>query len=171
VRGVSSRRRTSARQQLALAIVCALAGGCATATLDVVSPVPVTIDAVTLTIRDETGDAMTPDQIRSLKRAVTRELLAAGIDVMPSAKKGAVNVVGSVVRYDPGVRALRFVSRWGFGTGALEIQWDVEDRHSDSLARCDVEGSVSMGTFGGSFDDVQAETGKALARCLKGDLR
>ena len=71
----------------------------------------------------------------------------------------------------PGLRALRFVSRYGFGTGGLETVWDVKDARSTTLARCRIDGSVSMGTFGGSFEDVEEETGKALARFLRGDIR
>jgi hypothetical protein len=150
----------------------ALAAGCATATLDVIRPVPVRLDAVALTLHDDSSDAVTPDQMRELQRIVTRELLAAGIDVLPwESRLDVVRVEGSIERYDPGIRALRFVSHYGFGTGSLVTEWDVESQRSNSLARCRVDGSVSMGTFGGSFGDVERETGKALARCLKGELR
>ena len=133
---------------------------------------PAALDSVTLIISDDTAGDMSDEQLRSLKRAITHELLDAGIEVLPSTSRmGTVRVIGSVLRYDPGNRALRFISRWGFGSGGLETEWDVENRHSDSLARCDITGSVSMGTFGGSFDDVQHETGKALARCLRGELQ
>lgn len=145
--------------------------GCASATLDVVSPVPVALDRVSLTVIDDTGGDMSPDQLRAFKRTVTHALLAAGIDVLPSPKPGAARVIGSVERWDPGIRALRFVSRYGFGTGGLESVWDVRGTRSDTLARCRIEGSVSTGTFGGSFDDVQEETGEALARFLRGGIR
>ena len=141
--------------------------GCASATLDVVSPVPVALDRVSLTVIDDTGGDMSPDQLRAFKRTVTHALLAAGIDVLPSPKPGAARVIGSVERWDPGIRALRFVSRYGFGTGGLESVWDVRGTRSD----VPVEGSVSTGTFGGSFDDVQEETGEALARFLRGGIR
>lgn len=168
---VSSPRSTSSLVTL-LALLCAsLMGGCAAATLDVVSPVPFAIDTVSIAILDDTGGDMSPDQMRSFKRIVTRALLADGIQVLPSpARSGAPRVVGSVGLYAPGIRALRFVSRYGFGTGGLESTWDVKSGR-DTIARCRIEGSVSTGTFGGSFDDVQEETGKALARFLKGDIR
>ena len=145
--------------------------GCAAATLDVVSPVPIPLERVSLTVIDDTGGDMSPEQLRSFKRTVTHALLAAGIDVVPSPKPGAARVVGSVARWDPGFRALRFVSRYGFGTGGLESVWDVRSSRSDTLARCRIEGSVSTGTFGGSFDEVQEETGEALARFLRGGIR
>jgi len=146
--------------------------GCASATLDVVSPVPIPVEQVSIAVLDDTGGDLSPEQLRTFKRTMTRALLASGIEVLPSpSKAGAPRLVGSVTRYDPGFRALRFVSRYGFGTGALETVWDVKDARSNTLARCRIEGSVSMGTFGGSFDDVEQETGKALVRFLKGDIR
>jgi hypothetical protein len=157
---------------LTLALAGALASGCAAATLDVVRPVPAPLEAVTLVLHDDSGDGITPEQMRDLKRIVTHELLQADIEVLPAdSRRVSVRVVGSVQRFDPGNRALRFVSHYGFGTGSLDTEWDVQNRHSDSLAQCRIEGSISMGTFGGSFVDVEEETGRALARCLKGELR
>jgi hypothetical protein len=150
---------------------CTLLAGCAAATLDVTSPVPLPLDRVSLTIRDATGGDMSPDQMRSFKRTITRALLAAGIDVVPSPKPHTASVVGQVDSWEPGIRALRVVSKYGFGTGGLDTTWDVRDGSSDSLASCRIEGSVSTGTFGGSFDDVQEEAGRALARFLRGDIR
>jgi hypothetical protein len=114
---------------------------------------------------------MSQDQLRSFKRTITRALLAAGIEVLPSPKAHTARVIGQVENWDPGIRALRLVSKYGFGTGGLDTTWDVTDGTSDSLASCRIEGSVSTGTFGGSFDDVQEETGRALARFLRGDIR
>ncbi len=159
---------------LTLLVVAGLVAtvGCASATLDVVSPVPIPVEQISIAVLDDTGGDLSPDQLRSFKRTMTRALLASGIDVLPSPSKGgAPRLVGSVMRYDPGFRALRFVSRYGFGTGVLETTWDVRDGRNNTLARCRIEGSVSMGTFGGSFDDVEQETGKALVRFLKGDIR
>lgn len=145
--------------------------GCAAANLDVTSPVPLPLDRVSLTIRDGTGGDMSQDQLRGFKRTITRALLAAGIEVLPSAKPHTARVVGQVERWDPGIRALRLVSKYGFGTGGLDTTWDVRDGSSAALASCRIEGSVSTGTFGGSFDDVQEEAGRALARFLRGDIR
>lgn len=150
---------------------CTLLVGCAAANLDVTSPVPLPLDRVSLTIRDGTGGDMSQDQLRSFKRTITRALLAAGIEVLPSPKAHTARVIGQIENWDPGIRALRLVSKYGFGTGGLDTTWDVTDGTSDSLASCRIEGSVSTGTFGGSFDDVQEETGRALARFLRGDIR
>lgn len=172
LRPVSSQRWPSALLTLLTIASLATTLGCAAATLDVVSPVPTPIEQVSIALLDDTGGDLSPDQMRSFKRTVTRALLASGIEVLPSPPRaGASRIVGSVVRYDPGIRALRFVSRYGLGTGGLETVWDVKDGRSSTLARCRIEGSVSMGTFGGSFEDVQEETGRALARFLRGDIR
>ena len=158
---------------LVLTVVSAalLAVGCAAANLDVTSPVPLPLDRVSLTVRDATGGDMSEDELRGFRRIVTRALLAAGIEVLPSPKKHTARVVGTVERWDPGIRALRMVSRYGFGTGGLDTVWDVRDGASGSLASCRIDGSVSTGTFGGSFEDVQQEAGEALVRFLRGGIR
>lgn len=163
--------QTSRRLALLFLVCSTLALGCAAANLDVTSPVPLPLDRVSLTIRDTTGGDMSEDDVRAFKRTITRALLAAGIDVLPSPKPHTARVVGSVEKWDPGIRALRLVSRYGFGTGGLDTTWDVQDGSSDSLASCRIEGSVSTGTFGGSFQEVQEEAGRALARFLRGDIR
>ncbi len=150
---------------------CALVAGCAAANLDVTSPVPLPLDRVALVIRDGSGGDMSPDEMRDFKRTVTRALLAAGIEVLPSPKKHSARVVGTVETWDPGIRALRMVSRYGFGTGGLDTVWDVQDAFGSSMATCRIDGSVSTGTFGGSFADVQQEAGEALARFLRGGIR
>jgi hypothetical protein len=150
---------------------CTLLLGCAAANLDVTSPVPLPLDRVSLTIRDATGGDVSDEQMRGFKRTITRALLAAGIEVLPSPKPHTARVVGTIERFDPGIRALRFVSKYGFGTGGLDTTWDVRDGSSDALASCRVDGSVSTGTFGGSFEDVQEEAGRALVRFLRGDIR
>ena len=157
---------------LALALVAAIAlAGCAAANLDVTSPVPLPLDRVSITLRDATGGDLSEDDLRGFKRTVTRALLAAGIEVVPSPKKHTARVIGTIEQWDPGIRALRMVSRWGFGTGGLDTTWEVQDGFGSSLATCRIDGSVSTGTFGGSFEDVQQQAGDALARFLRGDIR
>lgn len=157
---------------LALALVAAISlAGCAAANLDVTSPVPLPLDRVSITLRDATGGDLSEDELRGFKRTVTRALLAAGIEVVPSPKKHTARVIGTIEQWDPGIRALRMVSRWGFGTGGLDTTWEVQDGFGSSLATCRIDGSVSTGTFGGSFDDVQQQAGEALARFLRGDIR
>ena len=164
--------RTTSRLLLLVAVAtAALAAGCAAANLDVTSPVPLPLDRVSLTIRDGTGGDMSADELRGFKRIVTRALLAAGIEVVPSPKQHTARVVGTVESWEPGIRALRLVSRYGFGTGDLDTVWDVQDGSSDSLASCRIDGSVSTGTFGGSFQDVQQEASEALVRFLRGGIR
>ena len=109
-------------------------------------------------------------QMQSFETAMRLQLDHAGITVEPEPSAHAPRVVGNVVRYEPGIRALRFVTHYGFGTGRVNSTWDVFDERSDAGARCTIDGSVSMGTFGGSIDDVQEKIGKELARFLKGAI-
>lgn len=156
----------------AIALASASITACAAASLDVLRPVPGEVRSVSLSVRDATRGEMSAEQLEAFRATIATELRHAGIIVDPrSRQKGTVQLVGAVERFDPGFRALRFVSRYGFGTGSLATSWKVQDRGSNVAAACRIEGSVSMGTFGGSFAEVQDEAGRALARFLMGDLQ
>jgi hypothetical protein len=155
---------------LGLAMAVALVSGCAAVDLDVIRPVPLPVRAVALTVRDETPGDMSADDTEGFQIDVERGLESAGIAVVGAGTRGALRVVGSVVRYDPGIRALRYVSGYGLGTGSLVSTWEVWDTRGRTVARCRIEGTVSTGTFGGSIGEVQEETGRALARFLHGGV-
>jgi hypothetical protein len=150
--------------------IAVLCGGCASATLDVLHPVPVALRAVSLSIDDATRGEVSQEQQKSLRGIVAQQLRDAGIVVLPEAREDAPRVRGTILHYDEGLRLLRFVTGFGFGTGRVVTAWQVRQGRSNSIARCRIEGSVSLGTFGGSFEDVLEDTGRALARFLKGGI-
>ena len=151
--------------------LAALTAGCASADLDVIRPVPFEIDRVVLMVHDDTAGDMSPSDVEAFRNTVLDELEDADIPVVDPDARGATRVQGTVERYDPGIRAIRYVSGYGLGTGKMVTLWDVKDGRSQSVARCRIEGTVSLGTFGGSIVEVQKEMGRALARFLKGNIR
>jgi hypothetical protein len=153
-----------------VALLAGAASACASATLDVTSPVTYEIRMATVAINDATRGDMSPAQAQKLEDAIAGELRRSSISVVEPTTPHATSVVGKVVRYRPGIRALRFVAGYGFGTGALDTRWQVIDERSQTPAACRIEGSVSLGTFGGSFDEVQRDIGRALARFLRGEI-
>ncbi|HZR80809.1 MAG TPA: hypothetical protein VFD92_06910 [Candidatus Binatia bacterium] len=186
-----SRTRASAGSIARLAagtfacLFVAATGGCASVALDVRQPVPVAIRRVTLAIRDETRGDMSDEQLSDFESVIASELRAAGIDVAdasgappgdasearaPGARVRTTAVVGKVLRYDPGNRLIRYVTGYGFGTGSLKSAWEARDPVTGEPARCVIEGSVSLGTFGGSIAEVEQQTGEALARFLRGGI-
>jgi len=171
-----ARRRESARETSRaplwwLVAVATLVAGCASADLDVIRPVPFEIDRVVLTVRDDTRGDMSPSDVEDFRNTILDALEDADVAVVDPDARGASRVLGKVERYDPGIRAIRYVSGYGLGTGKMVTVWEVKDGRSQDVARCRIEGSVSLGTFGGSIVEVQEEMGRALARFLKGNIR
>jgi hypothetical protein len=156
---------------VAWAVVAALASGCATATLDVHRPVPLAIPTVAVALRDGTRGKMSPEEKKEFREIVVRELRRAGIEVVSKVTADTTRVLGTVLEYDGGIRLVRYLTSYGPGTGIVATTWAVAEPHTHDIGRCTIEGSVSMGTFGGSFEDVLEETGRALARFLKGDIQ
>lgn len=153
------------------AIGIAFAGGCATATLDVHRPIPIAIPAVAVALRDGTRGKMSPEEMKEFREIVVRELQRSGIQVVSKVTPDTTRVLGTVTEYDGGIRLVRYLTSYGPGTGIVVTRWAVAEPRTHDVGRCTIEGSVSMGTFGGSFEDVLEETGRALARFLKGDIQ
>jgi hypothetical protein len=159
------------RAKLASLLLAALAAGCAGATLDVHRPVPMGIPAVSVDVRDQTGNPISPEEMTSIRSIIVGELEGSGIRVVERAGPGAAHVLGTIESYDDGNRLVRYLTPYGPGTGIVVTRWLVQDARRRSIARCTIEGSVSTGAFGGSWQEVLEETGRALARFLKGDIQ
>ncbi|MBM4265884.1 MAG: DUF4410 domain-containing protein [Deltaproteobacteria bacterium] len=152
-------------------LLAAAASGCAAAELDVTRPVPIPLHAVTLTLHDRSRGEMSPEDQEALREIFVEQLEAARIRVLPASAPGAANVEGAVLEFDGGMRPLRFLTGYGLGTGSFVTAWRVRTATSDDIARCRIEGSVSTGTFGGSYHAVLEDAGRALARFLHGEIR
>ena len=163
--------RTVVVRSLALGLLLGWNAGCASVTLDVLQPVPVPISAVTIELSDATRGDLSDQAAASFQETIASELERSGITVRASALPDVTPVFGKVTAYDPGNRPLRFFAGYGLGTGSLISTWEIRDRFGSEIGRCRISGDVSLGIFGGSFADVEEETGKALARFLKGGIQ
>lgn len=152
-------------------LLAVAASGCAAAELDVIRPVPIPIRAITLTLHDRSRGEMSPDDQAALREILVEQLEAARIAVLPAPAPGTANLEGAVLEFDGGMRPLRFLTGYGLGTGGIVTAWRVRTASSDDVAQCRIEGSVSTGTFGGSFHAVLEDAGRALARFLHGEIR
>jgi hypothetical protein len=146
------------------------ATGCASATLDVLQPLPFAPRAVSLSIEDQTSGGVPSSDLWSFRSALVRQLRDAGIAVVPARRSEATQVTGEIVTHDPGNRAFRFFVGFGAGTSEVISTWQVREATGDEVAACRIEGSVSLGTFGGSVEDVYDEMGRALVRFLRGAI-
>jgi hypothetical protein len=52
------------------------------------------------------------------------------------------------------------------GRGSFESTWRVVDSSGQEIGSCRVDGSIAMGAFGGSYDDVLEKVGERLGEFL-----
>jgi hypothetical protein len=121
---------------------------------------------VTLSI--EEAPQIDPEQLSSLRTILTTQLKRGGVTVVAGDQPDVHDVGGELTEYDPGSRALRYWIGFGAGRGSLDTTWTVRDDESKAIGVCQIVGSITMGTFGGNWDDVLIKVGKLLAQCLAG---
>ncbi len=142
---------------------CTLAGGCASAKLNVKTPLPEPVNRVSLALEDKTGTNLTEEQLGSLRTAVTTKLEEAGVTVVPS---DAPALTGQVLRFEPGSQFWRWFIGMGVGTGEFESTWRLTYTSGTVAGECDITGSVSGGVFGGSFTSVLEKVALRLTTFL-----
>jgi hypothetical protein len=156
-----------ARTALWLCLIGVL-GGCASATLHVVHPLPAPAREVTLTLAPAPDVPMDQDQRSRLRSNLTSALAEKGVSVVPRPGPLSALVDGSIDHYDQGNRALRYLVGFGAGRGSIRSTWTVRDSAGSELGQCQIDGSISAGGFGGSFEDVLDKVGERLGVCLVG---
>ena len=77
-------------------------------------------------------------------------------------------VEGTITKFSPGNQFLRYLLP-GLGRGSFESTWHVRNASGEKTGECEIKGSITMGVFGGDFDEVLKHVGEELARCLRGD--
>lgn len=58
------------------------------------------------------------------------------------------------IKFDEGDRALRYLVGFGAGKGEMAVEAKFIDANGTHLATVESEGEITMGVFGGSFDDA-----------------
>jgi hypothetical protein len=145
-----------------------LGSGCATARLSTIKPVTATPSQVALVINDHTAQRMTPEQIDEFKVIINECLRKGGISAVSPENKSVSSISGEITTYDPGNRALRYFIWFGAGTGTLKSSWSLKDENGAILGSCEIDGSISMGGFGGDFGEVIEKAGRQLVKFLNG---
>jgi len=154
--------------RIVLVIVAMLTVGCASANLTVVRPLASPARQISLEVKSATDAAMTSEQESRLRTLLTSSLGESGVTVKP--KSPDIGVFdGEIQRYSPGNRALRYFFGFvGAGRGSFQSTWRVVDSTGQEVGSCRVDGSIVMGAFGGSYDDVLEKVGERLGEFLAG---
>jgi hypothetical protein len=67
------------------------------------------------------------------------------------------------IQFDEGSRALRCIVGFGAGKGKMTAEITYFDKDQNELAKITVEGEISVGFFGGDFDQAISEAAKKVA--------
>ena len=143
----------------------AICVGCASANLSVVQPLQAPIREVSLDFKPGPAAPLTDEQGSRLRTSLTTALSEAGVNVHPGAT-AVDSLDGEIQRFNPGNRALRYFIGYGAGRGSFDSTWRVLDGTGQQVGACRVEGSIVMGVFGGSYDDVLEKVGARLGDFL-----
>jgi hypothetical protein len=151
-----------------LSLVCLLA--CVSTKLAVTRPIAEAVREVSLSVTPVTADLMTELERSRLRTTLTSSLIASGISVVPRDAPGAAGLIGVIVTYEPGERWKRAVIGYGYGTGHFRSRWRVVSAAGAVIGECTIDGSVTGGAFGGSYDEVLEKVGVDLRDCLLGEV-
>lgn len=67
------------------------------------------------------------------------------------------------IQFDEGSRALRYIVGFGAGKGKMTAEIVFLDKDQKQLAKVNVEGEISMGFFGGDFDQAISLAARQVA--------
>jgi len=154
------------RYPLFALVIVFLSLGCATAKVEVLKAPPQRVNKVSLSFKPGPGARMTEDQQSRLRSTLTSALASSGIAVVSKTDGGVPALDGTIERYEPGNRALRYFVGFGAGKASFASSWTLTEPSGAVISECRVTGSLSIGGFGGSYDDVLDKVGDQLRGCL-----
>jgi hypothetical protein len=72
-----------------------------------------------------------------------------------------------VVKYDEGIRALRYVVGFGAGQGKIVVKARFLDEKGRQIAAIQSEGTITMGAFGGAYETALSKCADAIGKYTK----
>jgi hypothetical protein len=140
-------------------IICL--SGCASATLQIEKEVPAPpTQPISLILGAAEGVQLSAEDMNNLRAMIVDSLAWEG--GLRVGSNNQFKVIGTVTRYDPGVRFLRPF----FGPGYFDSTWVVLDEHDGEIGKARINGSIYAGKYGGSYDKVLEKVGERLSEFL-----
>jgi len=158
-----------ARRLWSSGLCLALLTGCnITSNLHVMQPVTPPTEEITLSLRSSTP-TISEERLSQLRTQLTTKLASEKIAVLPTPGPNTARLEGTVDHYDRGSRAKRAWLGSGFGT--FDSSWHVVDGAGREIGHCRIDGRLTGGWFGGSYEDLLDEIGERVAQCLRNQPR
>jgi len=144
----------------ALTLILCLSG-CASATLQVEKEIPAPpTQPISLTLGAAEGVRLSAEDMNNLRAMIVDSLAWEG--GLRVGSNNQFKVIGTVTRYDPGVRFLRPL----LGPGYFDSTWVVLDENDNEIGKAQIDGSVYTGRYGGSYHKVLEKVGERLTEFL-----
>ena len=140
-----------------LASICLT--GCATVRLSQVRPVPEKPTQVLVKLNSRSVMSA------RLQSIVEKQLRQKGIQPVFASADAPV-LTGQIFQLDPGSQLERYLFSFGAGKGTLRSRWVLTDNDDKQLGSCRIDGSVSFGILGGSFNTVLKKAGDRVSDFL-----
>jgi hypothetical protein len=127
-------------------------------------------------IPDLSGSDHVPAEVKNLipdivAEELGKEQLFAKIDRGTAGNDGAVILLnGRVVQYNPGNRAMRYLTGplWGVGKGSIIVNVRfVEKGSGTEVADSSFEGELKGGIFGGGIDETYSKIAEEIVQFIK----
>jgi hypothetical protein len=159
------------RQLALLAFVTLPTGACASASLEVLKPMtPPGLEAAVLQIEPGPAGQASEEEVTTFRNIVVETLADEGIAVTTGQPSGRTAVlIARIDEHDPGDQFLRWLVGFGAGAGHLDSTWMVKDASGTEIGKARIQGTVSGGFFGGSYDSALSAVAVKVAAFLKGD--
>jgi hypothetical protein len=129
-----------------------------------------------LEIPDLAGSDQIPAEVKNLipdmvAEELTKENLFANVNRGNGAKEEpAILLNGRVVQYNPGNRAMRYLTGplWGVGKGSIIVNVKfVEKGSGKELADSNFEGELKGGIFGGGINETYSKIAEEIVHFIK----
>jgi len=153
---------TACGRLLVVLAAAVLLSACASGAITVLSPAQTAPGMFqTLTIESGTDTVAIPADARAhFEKRLNEYLLW---EKSPFKPGDALTLRYRFIQFDEGSRALRYVVGFGAGKGKMTAEVTYLDKDKNEIAKITVEGEISMGFFGGDFDQAISIAAKKVA--------
>ena len=161
---------------LLLLAVAAVVSGCAIGRTTVLRAVDgKSANFSTVEMPNLEGGGNVPEEVKrsipsKVIESLAKEKLFAKVVPASGDAAGVLLLKGQVVQYNPGSRAMRYLTgpRWGVGRGSVIVNVTFVDKNSAAvLAEATFEGEIKGGVFGGGIDETHDAIAEEIVRFVK----
>jgi hypothetical protein len=169
------------KKSYALILIVLLVGGCAASRTQVLEPKKAGFENYTVLeitdLKNNIGPRVPAEVMRRVPDAIAEKVrglnLFQAVNRVPAVSEAApdtnaLSLEGTIIEYEPGSRALRYLVGFGAGKAFATVQLRAIDKATkEEIFRGNIAAEQSMGVFGGSFDEVIQKLVDESVECIQ----